>query len=118
MQIVFAPVHFRAFFILENKLTGYADDSTLMAVVSSPGVRVALVESLICDLGVMVTLWWMHEHCLIRGVIVDGCYSKLVNVVSGVPQAVFRARHCSSCILRSCFPFWKISRSVMLMTKL
>ena len=33
------------FFILENKLIGYADDSTLMAVVPSPGVRVAVAES-------------------------------------------------------------------------
>ena len=39
------------FSILENKLIGYADDSTLMAVVPSPGVRVTLVESPICDLG-------------------------------------------------------------------
>ena len=30
------------FSILENKLIGYADDSTLMAVVPSPGVRVAV----------------------------------------------------------------------------
>ena len=37
------------FFILENKLIGYADDSTLMAVVPSPGVRVAVAESLIRD---------------------------------------------------------------------
>ena len=37
--------------ILENKLIGYADDSTLMAVVPSPGVRVAVAESLIHDLG-------------------------------------------------------------------
>ena len=37
--------------ILENKLISYADDSTLMAVVSSPGVRVAVAESLIRDLG-------------------------------------------------------------------
>ena len=29
------------FSILENKLTGYADDSTLIAVVPSPGLRVA-----------------------------------------------------------------------------
>ena len=36
---------------LENKLIGYADDSTLMAVVPSPGVRVAVAESLIRDLG-------------------------------------------------------------------
>ena len=39
------------FSILENKLIGYADDSTLMAVVSSPDVRVAVAESLIHDLG-------------------------------------------------------------------
>ena len=37
--------------ILENKLIGYADDSTLMDVVPSPGVRVAVAESLICELG-------------------------------------------------------------------
>ena len=39
------------FSILENKLIGYADDSTLMAVVPSPGVRVAVAESLIRDRG-------------------------------------------------------------------
>ena len=39
------------FSILENKLISYADDSTLMAVVPSPGVRVVVSESLIRDLG-------------------------------------------------------------------
>ena len=39
------------FSILENKLIGYADDSTLMAVLPSPGIRVAVAESLIRDLG-------------------------------------------------------------------
>ena len=39
------------FSILENKLIGYADDSTLIAVVPSPGVRVKVEESLIRDLG-------------------------------------------------------------------
>ena len=33
------------------KLIGYADDATLMAVVPSPGVTVAVAESLIRDLG-------------------------------------------------------------------
>ena len=37
--------------ILENNLISYADDSTLMAVVLSPGFRVAVAESLINDLG-------------------------------------------------------------------
>ena len=39
------------FSILENKLIGYADDSTLMAVVPSPGVRVTVAESMTRDLG-------------------------------------------------------------------
>ena len=38
------------FSILENKLIGYADDSTLVAVVSSADVRVAVAESLNHDL--------------------------------------------------------------------
>ena len=41
---------------LENKLIGYADDSTLLAVVPSPGVRVTVAESLISNLG-MVSEW-------------------------------------------------------------
>ena len=36
---------------METKLIGYADDSTLMAVVPSPWVRVAVAESLIRDHG-------------------------------------------------------------------
>ena len=44
------------FSILENKLTGYADDSTLIAVVSSPGVKVAVADSLSSDL-VKVSDW-------------------------------------------------------------
>ena len=39
------------FSILENKLIGYADDSTLMAVMPSPSIGVAVAESLIRDLG-------------------------------------------------------------------
>ena len=39
------------FNILENTLIGYADDSTLMAIMPSTGVRVAVAESLIRDLG-------------------------------------------------------------------
>ena len=39
------------FSILENKLIGYADASTLMAVVPPSGVRVTVAEYLIRDLG-------------------------------------------------------------------
>ena len=37
--------------IFENKLIGYADYSTLMAVVPSPGVRVAVAKSQIREIG-------------------------------------------------------------------
>ena len=44
------------FSVLENKPIGYADDSTLIAVVPSPGLRVAVVEFLSRDL-VKVSEW-------------------------------------------------------------
>ena len=52
---VFGPLLFllytsELFSILENKLIGYADDSTLIAVVPSPGLRVRVAESLSRDL--------------------------------------------------------------------
>ena len=50
-QLLFLLYTSELFSVLENKLIGYADDSTLMAVVPSPGVRVAVAESLIRDLG-------------------------------------------------------------------
>ena len=45
------------FTILEHKQIGYADDSTLMAVVPSSGVRVTVAESLIRDLS-RISEWW------------------------------------------------------------
>ena len=44
------------FSILENKLIGYADDSTLIAVVRSTGLRVAVAEALSRDF-VKVSEW-------------------------------------------------------------
>ena len=59
--IVFGPLFVllytsELFSILENKLIGYADDYTLIAVVPSPGVRVTVAESLSRDL-VKVSEW-------------------------------------------------------------
>ena len=45
------------FSIVENKLYGYADDSTLVAVVPSPGERVAVSESMNRDL-IRVSVWY------------------------------------------------------------
>ena len=39
------------FFILENKLIGYANHTTLMAIMPSPGIRVTAAEYFIRDLG-------------------------------------------------------------------
>ena len=39
---------------MENKLYGYADDSTLVAIVPSSGERVAVSESINCDLNRVV----------------------------------------------------------------
>ena len=50
--IIVPPEHLGAFLhILENKLIGYADDSTLMAVVLFPGVRISVAECLNRDVG-------------------------------------------------------------------
>ena len=52
-------------------------------------------------------------------VLVDGCRSKLVNVVSGVPQgSVLGPCCCSFCTPLNFFPFWRISLLVMLTTPL
>ena len=48
LYLLYTSEHFS---VLENKLIGYADDATLMAVIPSPGVSVIVAESLISDLG-------------------------------------------------------------------
>ena len=50
-QLLFLLYTYELFSNLENKLISYAGDSTLMAVVPSPGIRVTVAESLSNDLG-------------------------------------------------------------------
>ena len=55
---------------MENKLIGYADDSTLMVVVPSPSVGVAVAESLNRDLGRVIewcNLWGMKLMKVSKG---------------------------------------------------
>ena len=47
---------------------------------------------------------------------VDGCRSRLVDVISGLPQGSFWTSYYSFCTLQSFFPFFKVCWSVMLMT--
>ena len=58
------------FSILENKLIGYADDSTLTAIVPSPSVRVTVAASLSRDL-VKVSEW-----CGLRGMKLNASKTK------------------------------------------
>ena len=62
------------FSILENELIGYADDSTLMAVVPSQGIKVAVTESLICDLG------RVSEWCDLWGMKLNASMTKTMRV--------------------------------------
>ena len=55
-RLLFLLYTSKLFSILENKLIGYADDSTLMAVMPSSGARVTVAESLNRDL-VRVNAW-------------------------------------------------------------
>ena len=76
---VFSPLLFllctsEIFSIVENKLVGYADDSTLMAVVPSPCVRVTVAESLIRDLG------RVGEWCNLRGMKLNASKTKTMIV--------------------------------------
>ena len=61
------------FSILENKLISYANDSTLMAVASSPSVRVTVVESLIRDLS------RVSECCDLWGMMINSSKTKTMS---------------------------------------
>ena len=74
-QLLFLLYTSDLFQILENKLIGYADDSTLMAVVPSPGVRVAVAESLIRDLGKV------SEWCDLWGIKLNASKTKTMIVL-------------------------------------
>ena len=54
--LLFLLYNSELFSIVENKLIDYADDSTLIAFVPSPGLRVEVAESLCRDL-VKVSAW-------------------------------------------------------------
>ena len=73
-QLLFLLYTSELFSILENKLICYADDSTLMAVVPSPGVRVAVAESLIRDFG------RVSEWCDLWGMKLNASKTKTMTV--------------------------------------
>ena len=72
----------------------------------------------------LIVFEWMHLNVFLSNrsqhVMVDGCRSKLVYVVSGQEyhREVFWARYCSFCAPLSRFPYWTISLLVMPMTTL
>ena len=72
--VIVPPVHLSIFFILENKLIGYADNYTLIADVPSPGVRVRVAASLSRDL-VKVSEW-----CVLWGMKLNASKTKTMIV--------------------------------------
>ena len=85
-QLLFLLYTSQLLSILENKLIGYADDSTLMAVVPSPGVRVIVAESLIYDLG-RVSGW-----CDLWGIKLNASETKTM-IIPGHAQCISSHPH-------------------------
>ena len=67
------------FSILENKLIGYADDSTLIAVVPSPGARVIVAESLKRHLSKVSELCDLWEMKLSASKTMKASWSRTIN---------------------------------------
>ena len=59
------------FYILENKLVGYVDDSTLIAIIPSPSVRDAVAESINRDLGKVIEWCFLLGKNLTKTIIVS-----------------------------------------------
>ena len=79
------------FSVLENKLMGNADESTLIAVVPSPGLRVAVAESLSGDL-VKVSEW-----CDLWGMKLNASKTKTM-IVSRSRTMTWRPAHLGGCL--------------------
>ena len=75
------------FSFLENKLIEFADDSTLMAVVESPGVRITVAESLIRDLD------RVSEWCDLWGMKLNASKTKTMIVSRSCTMWVYNSLH-------------------------
>ena len=92
-QLLFLLYTSELFSILENKLIGYADDSTFIAVVPSPGVRVAAAESLRND------LMKVSEWCDLWGIKLNASKTKTM-IVSSLAEPWFKEKYKVDSILR------------------
>ena len=88
--------------ILQNKLIGYTDDSTLIGVLPSPGIRVTVAESLIRELARVsewCDLWGMklnacHGHIKIRSSITLFFHSYYVENIIYLLYCQIRRNYC------------------------
>ena len=69
---------------MENKLIGYADDSTLMTVVAFPRVRVAVAESMIRDPG------RVSEWCNLWGMKLNASKTRVYRIQEGELSSTIR----------------------------
>ena len=74
MFVIVLPIHLGAFPSLENKLIGYADNSNLIAVLTSPGIKVTVAESQSRD---CVTV---SEWCALSGMKLNASKTKTMIV--------------------------------------
>ena len=70
------------FSILENKLIGYADDSTLMTVVPSPGVRGTEAEFPKLDLGLVSVVCPLQKFP--GNLQIRTCYEQIIEILLGI----------------------------------
>ena len=81
-------------------------------------IRVFSIGSALWVLEVLCCLYWQFLSNRSQQVMVDGCRSKLVDVVSGEQQGSILGMLLFLLYTSELFTFWKISWSIMLMTPL
>ena len=93
--LLFLLYSLQLFFILGNKLIGYADDSTLVAVVPSSGIRVTEAESMIRDLG------RVSEWCALYGMELEISVLKLLPACSATLVAEKSVLHMKKSVIHT-----------------
>ena len=117
MHIGACPIYCRVHCWVDRKL-GLCRLISVQPLIRST-IRAFFRSSALCGFDVLCCLYWhsfyQTDNSTLWWMVVKVNWLRLYQQCR---RAVFWARYCSSCTLRSFFPFWKISWSVMLMSPL
>ena len=116
MHFCACPIHCRVHWRVWMRLGSWTDFSAEFDRVNHMGILYQL-----CFVGIEGSVLSILTQFLSnrsKHVMVDGCRSKLVNVVSGVPQGSVWGPLLFLLYTSEHFPFWKITWSVILTTPL